>query len=101
MGAGGQLYGAARSQYAEYNSQLQTQPQEHKHGHERSTSRDSTYTLKPFLNGSMGRPKGRPRGDSDLGRVIPKKTPVIDRYGFSPVSPIEETAHAHSPLPPA
>ncbi|KNG48087.1 zinc transporter zitb [Stemphylium lycopersici] len=89
----GQLYGAVRSPYAEYSANAH----EHSHGHERSGSNDSTHTLKPFSNGSIGRSKGRQR-ESDLARSSPKKTPVIGKYGFSPVSPIEEAPpHVHPP----
>ncbi|CAN9241634.1 unnamed protein product [Alternaria alternata] len=69
MNGNGQLHGAVRSPYAEYNSPAR----EHDHGHERSGSNDSTYTLKPFLN---GRPKGRQRGESDLGRSPARKAPA-------------------------
>lgn len=96
----GQLYGAVRSQYAEYNghahSHAHDHAHEHKHAHARSTSNDSTYTLKPFLNPAMGRSTGRPRGESDLGRP-PSKTPLTT-YGFSSVSPIHETP-PYAPLP--
>lgn len=94
MNGNGHLHGAVRSPYAEYNSPAQDH--EHQHGHERSGSNDSTYTLKPFLN---GRPKGRPRGESDLGRSPARKTLAAEKYGFSPVSPIQETP-AHAPPSP-
>ena len=99
MNGNGQLYGAVRSPYAEYNGHAH----DHNHGHERTASSDSTYTLKPFLS---VRPKHRPRGESDLGRSPTAKTVVAERYGFSPVSPIQETApsvvHApHEHAPPA
>ncbi|KAI4678451.1 uncharacterized protein J4E84_008706 [Alternaria hordeiaustralica] len=92
MNGNGHLHGAVRSPYAEYNSPAH----EHEHGHERSGSNDSTYTLKPFSN---GRPKGRARGESDLGRSPARKTPAVEKYGFSPVSPIQESP-AHVPPPP-
>lgn len=74
MNGNGQSHGAVSSPYAKHN----THAHEHNHGHERSTSTDSAYTLKPFLNARA------------------KKTPVVDKYGFSPVSPIQESP-AHTP----
>lgn len=65
---------------------------EHSHQHNRSNSNDSSWTLKPFVNGNgSARSKGRPRGESDLGRSPPRKNAAAAKYGFSPVSPIEET----------
>jgi zinc transporter 5/7 len=100
MDGNGQLQGAGSSPYAEYNGRAHG----HDHGHERTASNDSTYTLKPFLS---GRPKHRPRGESDLGRSPVAKTAVAEKYGFSPVSPIQETAphtihtpHQHEHTPP-
>ena len=87
MNGNGQLHGAARSPYAEHNDH----GHDHDHGHDRSASNDSTYTLKPFLS---GRPKGRPRGESDLGRSPQRKGASTSRYGFSP---IQETAPAPPP----
>jgi zinc transporter 5/7 len=91
--ANGQLHGAVHSQspYAEHNMHAH----QHTHGHSHSNSNDSSWTLKPFVNGSGGgsvRPKGRPRGESDLGRSPPRKNAAAAKYGFSPVSPIDETA---------
>jgi zinc transporter 5/7 len=93
MNSNGQLHGAVRSPYAEYNG--------HEHGQERPASNTSTYTFKPLLS---ARPKHAPRGESDLGRSPVAKTAVAEKYGFSPVSPIQETAphtidtpHAHTP----
>ncbi|KAF7452861.1 true [Pyrenophora tritici-repentis] len=78
MNGNGHSHGAVSSPYANNN----TNAHEHTHGLERSTSSDSAYTLKPFLNARS------------------KKTPVVDKYGFSPVSPIQEspaqTPHALS-----
>jgi zinc transporter 5/7 len=91
MNGNGQLHGAVRSPYAEYNSSAH----EHEHGHERSGSNDSTFTLKPFMN---GRPKGRQRGESDLSRSPARKAPAAGGYAFSPVSPIQESP-AHVPPP--
>lgn len=85
MSGNGQLHGAVRSPYAEHNGHAQ----EHNHGHSHSNSNDSSWTLKPFAN---GRPKGRPRGESDLGRSPPRKHAAAAKYGFSPVSPIQESA---------
>jgi zinc transporter 5/7 len=85
LGGNGQLYGAVRSPYAEYNGHA------HEHNHDRSGSTDSTWTLKAFAN---GRPKARPRGESDLGRSPQAKNATVAKYGFSPVSPIQEVAPA-------
>jgi zinc transporter 5/7 len=101
MNGSGQLHGAVRSPYAEYNGH----EHEHEHGHERGQERPAsntpTYTFKPLLS---ARPKHAPRGESDLGRSPVAKTAVAEKYGFSPVSPIQETAphtidtpHAHTP----
>ncbi|KAF2687910.1 cation efflux protein [Lentithecium fluviatile CBS 122367] len=51
----------------------------HEHGHSHARSTDSTYTLKPFMN---TRPKGRPRGESDLGRPVQM---TGRKFGFSPI----------------
>jgi zinc transporter 5/7 len=95
MSGNGQLHGAVRSPYAEYNGREQ--------GHERPASTNATYAFKPLLS---ARPKHAPRGESDLGRSPAAKTPGVGKYGFSPVSPIQETApsaihtpHAHTPPP--
>jgi zinc transporter 5/7 len=84
MSASGQMHGAVRSPYAEYNNQAH----EHNHGHERTSSNDSTWTIQPFAN---GRSKGRPRGEPDMGRSPPRKHLSANKFGFSPVSPIQET----------
>jgi zinc transporter 5/7 len=94
MNANGQLHGAVRSPLAEYNSPVHEH--EHGHVHERSGSNGSTYTLKPFWK---GRPKGLQRGESDLGRSPARIAPAAGGYGFSPVSPIQESP-AHAPPPP-
>jgi zinc transporter 5/7 len=65
MSANGQMHGAVRSPYAEYNTQA------HEHSH--------------------GRSKGRPRGEPDMGRSPPRKHLSANKFGFSPVSPIQET----------
>jgi zinc transporter 5/7 len=91
MSGNGQLHGAVRSPYAEYNGHAHDDA--HGHGHSHSNSSDSAWTLKPFAN---GRAKGRPRGESDLGRSPPQKNAAAARYGFSPVSPIQESAPAVS-----
>ncbi|KAI8931377.1 hypothetical protein NX059_011710 [Plenodomus lindquistii] len=86
MNGSGQLHGAVRSPYAEYNNSAH----DHNHSHERKASNDSTstYTLKPFLNGGSA---SRLRGDSDLGRSSPRKGAT--KYGFSPI-------HESAPVPP-
>ncbi|KAF2115271.1 cation efflux family-domain-containing protein [Lophiotrema nucula] len=68
------------------------QDQYHAHTHEPTRSIDSTLTLKPFLS---GRPRGRPRGESDLGRPPSRKSATTGNYGFSPI----QEAPA-PPLPP-
>lgn len=95
MSANGQVQGAVRSPYAEHNTHAQEHNHAHSHGH--SNSNDSSWTLKPFAN---GRAKARPRGESDLGRSPPRKNASAAKYGFSPVSPIQETAPV-VPLPPS
>ncbi|KAF2029918.1 hypothetical protein EK21DRAFT_100829 [Setomelanomma holmii] len=89
MSANGQLHGAVRSPYAEYSGS--TLHNEHDHEHSHSKSGDSTWTIKPFAN---GRSSSRPRGESDLGRSPPRKNATAARYGFLPVSPIQESAPA-------
>jgi zinc transporter 5/7 len=83
----GQLHGAVRSPYAEYNGNAQGHKHNHSHGHDRSSSNESSWTLKPFAN---PRPKPRPRGESDLGRTPPRKNASAAKYGFPLVSPIQE-----------
>ncbi|KAL5394059.1 hypothetical protein PMIN06_007486 [Paraphaeosphaeria minitans] len=82
--------GAHRHARSEMNGQLYTQelsPYGHQHnqshdpGHSHSRSTDSTYTLKPFTN---GRPKGRPRGESDLGRPGGGKSAAA-KQAFPPI----------------
>lgn len=80
MNGSGQLHGAVRSPYAEYNGNTHNHNLNHEHS--RSISNESNYTLKPFLN---GRTKGRPRGESDLGRSPPRKSASSGKYGFSPI----------------
>jgi zinc transporter 5/7 len=87
MSANGQLHGAVRSPHAEYNGHALEHNHSHSHSHNRSNSNDSSWTLQPFVN---GRSKGRARGESDLGRSPPRKNATTAKYGFSPVSPIQE-----------
>ncbi|KAF2240849.1 cation efflux protein [Trematosphaeria pertusa] len=82
----GQLYGQGLSPYADGNGEAR----EHNHQHTRST--DTTYTLKPF----MGRPKGRPRGDSDLGKPPSRKSAAAGNFGFSPIQETPPTLLPHS-----
>lgn len=84
MSANGQLHGAVRSPYAEYNGHAH----DHNHGHQRSSSNDSSWTLQPFVNGKS---KGRSRGEAEIGRSPPRKGTTANKYGFSPVSPIQES----------
>ncbi|KAF2878132.1 cation efflux family-domain-containing protein [Massariosphaeria phaeospora] len=66
---------------------------DHDHAHERSLSTSSTaHTITPLMS---GRPKGRPRGESDLGRPPSRKSGAAGKFGFSP---IQEAAIA--PVPP-
>jgi zinc transporter 5/7 len=80
--ANGQLHGAVQSPYAEHNMHAH----QHNHGHSPSNSNDSSWTLKPFVNGSGG---GSAKAK---GRSPPRKNAAAAKYGFSPVSPIDETA---------
>jgi solute carrier family 30 (zinc transporter), member 5/7 len=81
----GQLHGREPS--------LHTDDHDHSHEHsrDRPVSRDSTYTLKPFMS---ARPKGRPRGESDLGRPPSRKSAATAKFGFSPIQ------EAPAPPPP-
>ncbi|KAH5106755.1 hypothetical protein HBI46_098800 [Parastagonospora nodorum] len=92
MSGNGQLHGAVRSPYAEYNGHAH----EHNHtpSHDRSNSNDSSWTLQPFVN---GRSKGRPRGEAEIGRSPPRKNAAA-KYGFSPVSPIQESEQPILPV---
>jgi zinc transporter 5/7 len=87
----GHLHGAVRSPYAEYNANAYEHNHAHDHSHDRSNSIDSTWTLKPLVN---GRAKARPRGEADVGRSPQNKNGSLAKYGFSPVSPIQEAAPA-------
>ncbi|KAK7187473.1 cation efflux protein/zinc transporter [Paraphaeosphaeria sporulosa] len=71
----GQLYMQGLSPYGHQHNQS------HDHAHSHSRSTESTYTLKPFTN---GRPKGRPRGESDLGRPGGGKSAAA-KQAFSPI----------------
>lgn len=86
MNTSGQLYGAVRSPYAEYNGSVHDHEHDHNHnhdhGHAHSHSTDSTYSLKPFAN---GRPNGGARVETDLGRSPQRKAASARRYGFSPI----------------
>ncbi|KAF1835631.1 cation efflux protein [Decorospora gaudefroyi] len=94
-GASAAKENAHRPYRSEMDGTGQLHAHDHNHGHERSASNHATYTFRPLVN---GRSKGRSRGESDLGRSSPRKTPVADKYGFSPVSPIQESApHAVPP----
>ncbi|KAF2739445.1 hypothetical protein EJ04DRAFT_484271 [Polyplosphaeria fusca] len=64
---------------SDVNGQLPTSP--YANGHDQSRSIDSSFTLKPF----MGRPRGRPRGESDLGRPPSRKSATTGKFGFSPI----------------
>lgn len=82
MNGKGQMYGAVRSPYAEYNGNAHEHEHDHDHGHERTRSSDSAFTVQTFVN---GRSKGRPRGESDLARPSPRKAMASGKYGFSPI----------------
>ncbi|KAF1937871.1 hypothetical protein EJ02DRAFT_384863 [Clathrospora elynae] len=84
LNGSGPLQSAVQSPYAEYNRHAH----DHNQGHERATSKDSSYTLKPFFS---ARPKIT-RGESDLGRTPPRKAAAAAKYGFSLISPIQEAA---------
>lgn len=96
MSGNGQLHGAVRSPYAEYNGHTQEHNHGHNHGHNHhhSNSNDSSWTLQPFVN---GRSKGRSRGEAEMGRSPPRKNAAA-KYGFSPVSPIQESEQPILPV---
>ncbi|KAF2267364.1 hypothetical protein CC78DRAFT_558830 [Lojkania enalia] len=54
----------------------------HEHSAERSRSIDSTFKFKPLMG---GRPRGRPRGESDLGRPPSRKSVAGANFGFDPI----------------
>jgi zinc transporter 5/7 len=105
----GQLYGAVRSPYAQYNGGAHTHDHGHDHDHDhdhnhdhnnpnpshahthshgRSPSNDSTHTTRPFINGKMN---GRRAPDLDQAR----KNASSSGYGFVP--PMHEAPHAPPP----
>ena len=84
----GQLGGAVPTPYTEYSGHTHDLG----HGHERSLSNESAYTLKPFMN---GRSIGRARGESELGLSPLRNSASSKKYGFSP---IQETPPAPPPL---
>jgi hypothetical protein len=58
---------------------------EHDHGHDHThnySKSDSTYALKSIVG---SRPRTRPRGESDLGRPVSRKSSKVAGYGFSPI----------------
>lgn len=94
MNGHGQLHGAVRSPYAEYNGTAHEHDHghahSHSHSHSHSQSNDSAYTIKPFMN---GRSNGGTRGELGFGQSPQRKGASAKRYGFSP---IQETV-AHPP----
>jgi len=92
MSGNGQLHGAVRSPYAEYNGHAHEH--NHSHSHHRSNSNDSSWTLQPFVN---GRSKGLPRAEAEIGRSPPRKNAAA-KYGFLPVSPIQESEQPMLPV---
>lgn len=96
---GGHGHGHGRSHshaHAEVNGQLRSQEpspyansngnghgHEHHHSHDHTHDRtQSTETLKAFMS---GRPRGRPRGESDLGRPPSRKSAAAGKFGFPPI----------------
>ncbi|KAF2625205.1 cation efflux protein [Macroventuria anomochaeta] len=86
----GQLYGAVRSPYAEYNSNAHNHSHSHSHGHSHShshahtNSNGSTHSLTSFANG---------RTNSRLGLdspQTPRKNAAAAKYGL--FSPVQESA---------
>ncbi|KAF2195352.1 hypothetical protein K469DRAFT_615891 [Zopfia rhizophila CBS 207.26] len=57
----------------------------HEHTHDHSRSVDSSFSLKPLMG---GRPRGRPRGESDLGRPPTRKSNTAGKFGFSPIQEV-------------
>jgi zinc transporter 5/7 len=82
----GQLYGAVRSPYAEYNSNAHdhNHGHSHSHSHTHSNSNGSTHALASFAN---GRTNGRLGGDSPQ---TPRKNAAAAKYGL--FSPVQESA---------
>ncbi|KAJ4323244.1 putative zinc transporter msc2 [Neodidymelliopsis sp. IMI 364377] len=82
----GQLYGAVRSPYAEYNSSAHdhSHGHSHSHSHAHSNSNGSTHALTSFAN---GRTNGRLGGDSPQ---TPRKNAAAAKYGL--FSPVQESA---------
>lgn len=85
-----QAGGAHRHARSELNGQSYSQGlspyghqhyQSHDHGHTHSRSTDSTYSVKPFINGRI---HARPRGESDLGRPAGGKSGAA-HPAFSPI----------------
>ena len=84
----GQLYGAVRSPYVEYNSNGHNHGHSHGHGHSHShahtNSNGSTHSLTTFAN---GRANGRLGLDAPQ---TPRKDAAAAKYGIFP--PVEESA---------
>jgi zinc transporter 5/7 len=81
----GQLHnGQTVSPYAD--SHERSHSHSHDHSHNRDRGRSSEFSLKPFM---PGRPKIRPRGESDLGRP-PSRTRTTTAGKFGAFSPIQE-----------
>jgi zinc transporter 5/7 len=82
----GQLYGAVRSPYAEYNSNAHNHSHghSHSHSHAHTNSNGSTHSLTSFAN---SRPNGRLGLESPQ---TPRKNAAAAKYGV--FSPVQESA---------
>ncbi|ORX94755.1 cation efflux family-domain-containing protein [Clohesyomyces aquaticus] len=76
----GQLRATEPSPYTDNREHNHTHA--HTHSYDQPRSLDSTYALKPIMG---GRPRGRPRGESDLGRPATRKSNAAGNFGFSPI----------------
>ncbi|KAF3051303.1 hypothetical protein E8E11_002658 [Didymella keratinophila] len=87
----GQLYGAVRSPYVEYNSNAPSHSHghSHSHSHAHTNSNGSTHSLTSFTN---SRPNGRLGLESPQ---TPRKNAAAAKYGM--FSPVQESA----PVPPS
>lgn len=89
----GQLYGAVRSPYAEYNTDAHNHRHGHSHSHSHShahtNSNGSTHSLTSFAN---GRTNGRLGLDSPQ---TPRKNAAAAKYGM--FSPVQESVPAPPP----
>lgn len=53
-----------------------------RHAHDNPASSEPSFAVKPLMG---GRPRGRPRGESDLGRPQSQKGAAAATFGFAPI----------------